>query len=105
MSHGDRIEAGMRAGAAETAFLRGLDCLAERNVALSDSSRASTYAPRMLNQYDLLDGFSQREMEQAMLSLITRGVLIANAPVGKGKNRHDRRRLARQFPDSSKVEK
>jgi hypothetical protein len=85
----------MRAGAAEQAFLDALDLLASRGVALSHSSRAGNYAPRELERHGLLAGFSKREMEQAMLALLVRGILAAGTPVGMRGNRHPRRGLAR----------
>jgi hypothetical protein len=95
MTYGDRLEAQMRAGAAEQAFLDALDLLASRGVALSHSSRAGNYAPRELERHGLLAGFSKREMEQAMLALLVRGILAAGTPVGMRGNRHPRRGLAR----------
>ncbi len=96
MSYGDKLDAEMRAGAAQAAFLSALDLLTKQGVALSDAARAGNYAPRELERHHLLGDFTKREMEEAMIALIGRGVLAANMPIGgKKKNRQPRCGLAR----------
>ncbi len=97
MSPADKLDAEMRAGQAQQQFLNALDLLASRGISLSDAARASNYAPREIERHGLLGDFTKREMEQAMLGLLGRGLLAANEPVGKGDNRHVRRGLARRF--------
>ncbi len=80
--------------AAEQHFLTLLDRCDVANVPVSISRQSSSYAPKVFFRRDDAGGFSLREFERALNSLISREA-IWNAPY-VGSDRHTRFRLARR---------
>lgn len=99
MTYGDRLDAEMRAGAARQAFLDALDGLTRQGRNVSHSDRATNYAPKVMLDAGMAEGFGRGELAAAMNDLLNSGVLIANSVVGRGANRHPMHGLARAGAD------
>jgi len=80
----------------DAGFLAGLDKLIERRLAASASSQARNYAPKMMVQHGVCDGFSERELERAMRRLLKAEEIIADARLWQKGNRHYASGLARR---------
>jgi hypothetical protein len=96
MTYGDRLAAEQRRGAARQAFLDALDQLTTqgRNVSHSPQARQS-YAPRLMRDAGLVDGFTIKELEEAMNSLFADQRIEANAVVGRNSRRQPTHGIAR----------
>jgi 5S rRNA maturation endonuclease (ribonuclease M5) len=90
MTYGDRLDAEMRHGQAKQAFLDALDRFTAQGQGLSDSNKATSYAPKMILQRKFADGFNLRELERAMIDLLDEGRIKANEPIGKDRHRNTR---------------
>jgi RecA-family ATPase len=87
-------EAEFHREAAREAFLEGLDRLTAQGRAVSHRPQSrGYYAPKAIA--DLLEGFTWRELEQAMESLFKDGLIVAGAPVGWSSSRHRTYGIAR----------
>jgi hypothetical protein len=103
ISYGDRLDAEIRRGQAKQAFLDALDSLSNQGTNLSDSSKASNYAPRKILERKFANGFSRGELERAMIDLLDEGRIKANQPLGHDSHRNTRYGLVRtaQSADAS----
>jgi RecA-family ATPase len=97
----DRFRTMLRQEQAAEAFLHALDTLASQGRTVSHAPRASSYAPRAMQE--IVDDFSVRELEAAMTRLFAAGRIKANAPVFKGADRKWRMGIARA-PDEEMEE-
>lgn len=80
---------------AEGVLLAGLDRLTAIDVCVSQSANATTFAPKLLRQYDLDQGLKPPALRDAMLRLIERGEILTDHPVRKRADRKWTRGLAR----------
>jgi RecA-family ATPase len=88
MSYGEKLDEQMRMGAAKQAFLNALDQLTEQGRNVSDSTRASNYAPKVMIEAGFVDDFTKAELAAAMNGLFAEFAIKANEPVGRGADRH-----------------
>ena len=79
--------------AAQDVVRRAVRALAERGIYGSHGQRSSHYLPRLVRQYGLLDGLTEREFAAAMRAMILAGELVTRE-VGKYVNRTPRMGLA-----------
>ena len=93
---GDRLDRQCREREIDQAFLGGLDQLTEQRLTTSAAKNAPNYAPRLMTQNGLANGFSARELEQAMRRGFKDGWLIGDAQLWKKGNRHFASGLARK---------
>jgi RecA-family ATPase len=93
---GDRLDRQCREREIDQAFLVALDQLTERRLTTSAAKNAPNYAPRLMTQNGLTNGFSTREMEQAMRRGFKDGWLIGDAQLWQKGNRHYASGLARK---------
>ena len=87
MTQADLLELKLRKGAACQAFLDALDVLTKQQRPVSHSKQARNYAPRFMRDAGLAEGFSVRELEEAMNTLFADQRILANQVVGKRPNR------------------
>ena len=87
MTQADLLELKLRKGAACQAFLDALDVLTKQQRPVSHSKQARNYAPRFMREAGLAEGFSVRELEEAMNTLFADQRILANQVVGKRINR------------------
>jgi RecA-family ATPase len=96
MTPAELLELKLRQGAACQGFLDGLDSFTSEGRPLSHSNRAENFAPKLIAEK--ADGFSFAELKAAMEQLFTDGRIEANAIIGRGKDRHPIRGIARTIP-------
>jgi RecA-family ATPase len=94
MTDAERLQHKLRQGAACQAFLDCLDRLTDQGRPVSHSSQAKNYAPKIMAP--LVEGFSKRELEQAMEKLFADGRIEANACLWRDKHRNRIFGLARK---------
>ena len=87
MTQADLLALKMRKGAACQAFLDALDVLTAQQRPVSHSNQARNYAPRFMRSAGLAEGFSARELEEAMNTLFADQRILANQVIGKRPNR------------------
>jgi hypothetical protein len=87
MTHADLLALKMRKGEACQAFLDALDGLTAQQRPVSHSNQARNYAPRFMRSAGLAEGFSVRELEEAMNTLFADQRILANQAIGKRPNR------------------
>jgi RecA-family ATPase len=87
MTPGDLLALKMRKGAACQAFLDALDVLNAQQRPASHSKQAKNYAPRFMREAGLAEGFTVRELEEAMNTLFADHRILANQVIGKRCNR------------------
>lgn len=92
---GERIDRERREAQARSAVLTALETLWTKGVTTSQHRRASNWAPRLIHQKGLADGFTEAELARATAQLLERGELHANVPLFRSNNRHWRRGLGR----------
>ena len=85
---GDKLAAEMRAREAMQAVVDGVDALVKRGINTSHSDRATNYAPKMIRQHKLANGFSHRELAAGLRIALEEGRLMANQEVGISGCRH-----------------
>jgi RecA-family ATPase len=103
MTDAERLQHKLRQGQACQVFLDCLDKLNAQGRAVSHSAQArTTYAPKVMAA--MVDGFSKRELEQAMEQLFEDGRIEANAVVGRRPNRTTITGIARKGAHQSQVE-
>ena len=96
-TYGDRIDRQCREREVDQAFLTALDKLTEQHRAVSDSNRAGNYAPRVMAEAGLVNGYSKRDLEKSMTRLFNEERIIANAKLPWCKSdRHAATGLARK---------
>lgn len=91
----DRIEARARERSCEEEFLVHLDHLTMQGRGVSHSPTSTNFAPKQMAALTAAR-FKVTEYRKAMNALLERGEIIANAIVGRGKDRHPVRGLARR---------
>ena len=79
----DLLELKLRKGAACQAFLDALDVLTAQQRPVSHAKQARNYAPRFMSEAGLAEGFTVRELEEAMNTLFADQRILANQVVGK----------------------
>jgi RecA-family ATPase len=87
MTPADLLALEMRKGEACQAFLDALDVLTAQLRPVSHSNQAKNYAPRFMRSAGLAEGFSVRELEEAMNTLFADHRIVANQVIGKRSNR------------------
>jgi hypothetical protein len=87
-TYGDRLDRELRRGQACQAFLDALDGLTQQRRNVSHSTCGRNYAPKVMKEAGLCDGFTRAEMEAAMNELFKDGRIVASAELWKGADRH-----------------
>ncbi|HEX2528480.1 MAG TPA: AAA family ATPase [Geminicoccus sp.] len=82
----------------KTIFLSALDILTRQGRAVSHSSRAPNFAPKVIIRADLGLGCSVKQLAAAMEALFKSGIIVAGAVVGKGSDRKAIYGIARAVP-------
>jgi RecA-family ATPase len=77
-----------RQHAARDAFLKALGQLDGMQIHVSHSPNAGNYAVKVTLEHSLADGFSKRELREALNQLLNDRRVIANEPVGWSGNRN-----------------
>ena len=77
-THGDRLERKMRERQIDQAFLVALDKLTGQQRSTSHSQQARNYAPRLMVENGLANGFSRSDFEKAMHRLFSDDLIIAD---------------------------
>lgn len=95
MTPSERLDAELAEREHAMVFLRALDRLTEQGCNISDSKKAGNYAARVILESDLGEGLSQTQLAKALRLLLNEGRVLANQPVGRADNRHQRYGLAR----------
>jgi hypothetical protein len=83
MSYGDKLEAGLRLGAARQAFLDALDRLTDQGCSLSHGGRATDHAPKVIAEAGMTGEFTRAELAAAMNGLLNSCVIRANETVAR----------------------
>ena len=95
-TYGDRLDREMRERQIDQAFLDGLDKLTERRLATSPHKQAGSYAPKVMVQNGVANGFTEHELELAMRRLFKDDRIVADAQLWQKPNRHFASGLARR---------
>jgi RecA-family ATPase len=98
MSLNERCALEARQHAARDAFLDALGQLDGMQVHVSHSPNAGNYAVKVFLEHSLADGFSKRELREALNQLLNDRRVIANEPVGWSGNRNKLTGLKRVVP-------